>query len=92
MDKRMVVVTTDKKGVFYGELVGEEKNVVDLASAKMCIYWGSDLKGVFGLAKTGPTNSCRISPEILKIKLYGVTSIMDCGEVAIAAWEVEQWS
>jgi hypothetical protein len=92
MEKRMVVVTTDKKGVFFGELLTENKDVVELANAKMCIYWCSEVKGVLGLASVGAIRGCRISPAVPKIKLNGVTAIMDCTDKAVENWEKETWN
>lgn len=92
--KRIVVVTTDssRRGVFCGELLTEQGDVVELANAKMAVYWSSNVKGVVGLASTGPLKGCRISPAIPKIKLNGVTSIMDCSDEAVANWEKDTWS
>ena len=93
-EDRMVVVTTgkDRGGVFYGKLVSEKGDVVELQEAKMAVSWSSDIKGVLGLAATGPLDGCRISPAIPKIKLNGVTSIMDCTDAAIENWRKKTWS
>ncbi len=93
MDRHVVVTTDrDRRGVFYGILVSEKDDVVELEQAKMAVYWPKEVKGVLGLAATGPMKGCRITPEIKKIKLNGVTSIMDCSEDAIDAWGEEWWS
>ena len=91
--KRMVVVTTDKdrRGVFFGELVSENKDIVKLRNARMCIYWSAATKGVLGLAGIGPQKGSKISPPIPKIKLNGITAIMDCAPAAINQWEKELW-
>ena len=93
MEKRIVVVTTDstRRGVFCGKLLSEKGDVVELANAKMAVYWCSDVKGVLSLAATGPCKGCRITPKIPKIKLNGVTSIMDCSDKAIKNWEKDTW-
>ena len=96
--KRHVVVTTDssRRGVFYGELVSEqmdsETGVVELENAKMAVYWCSDVKGVLGLAATGPLKGCKITPQIQKIKLNGVTAIMDCSDGAVKNWSKDTWN
>lgn len=92
-EKRYVVITTDKdrRGVFFGELSSENKGVVELKSARMAIYWSSDTKGVLGLASIGPQKGSRISPAVPKIKLNGVTAIMDCSSEAIKQWEKQLW-
>jgi hypothetical protein len=91
--KRFVVVTTDKerRGVFGGTLLTEKGSVVELENAKMAVYWSSNVKGVFGLAKTGPLKGCRISPAVPKIKLNGITSIIECTEEAVKNWGENIW-
>lgn len=91
--KRMVVVTTDKdrRGVFFGELLTENKDVVELKNAKMAVYWSSNVNGVLGLAATGPKKGCRITPAVLKLKVNGVTSIIDCSDEAVKAWGEKRW-
>jgi hypothetical protein len=86
-----VIVTTDKKGVFFGKLKSEGDEVV-LDDARMCVYWSGDVHGVLGLAANGPTSGCRISPAIPSIKLNGITSVMDCSKKAVKAWEKEPWN
>jgi hypothetical protein len=91
--KRFVVVTTDKdrRGVFGGTLLTEKGDVVELLHAKMAVYWSTNVRGVLGLAKTGPLKGCRISPAIPRIKLTGVTAIMDCTEEAVKNWGENIW-
>lgn len=94
MEKRMVVVTTDKdrRGVFFGKLVSEDGDIVELADARMAVYWSKETKGAAGLAAIGPQDGSRISPPVPKIKLNGVTSIMDCSYEAVKKWEAGLWS
>jgi len=95
MKDRHVVVTTDKdrRGVFFGKLVDQDKDkgFATLSNAKMCVYWSTETKGVVGLASHGPANGSKITPEIPRIELNGVTSVMDCTELAVAGWKAEIW-
>jgi len=90
---RKVVVTTDKdrRGVFFGDFVSQEKDCVILKNAKMAVYWSSATKGVVGLASIGPQKGSRISPTIPKIEINGVTAVMDCTKEAVKQWEAELW-
>jgi hypothetical protein len=92
--KRIVVVTTDKdrRGVFCGDLVSEEEGVVVLKSARMAVYWSTETKGVLGLASIGPQKGSRITPVVPKIKLNGVTSVIDCTKEAVKKWGAGIWS
>ena len=94
MKKRMVVVTTnkDRRGVFFGELVMHENDIVILKDAQMAVYWSAETKGVLGLASAGPQRGSRITLSVPKIELNGVTSVMDCTEKAIKEWRAEKWS
>lgn len=90
-----VVVTTEKKGVFFGYLPQakpSKEKTVDLQKARMCVYWSSNVRGVLGLASTGPKSGCKISPAVPAIHLDGVTSVMTCSTEAAAAWESAPWA
>lgn len=96
MPKKMpVVVTTDKRGVFFGYLSGDNtKKTLTLDNPRMAIYWSADVKGVLGLAATGPTKGCRIGPEerVPRILVHGVTAVIECSPEATKAWEEAPWS
>jgi hypothetical protein len=91
--KRPVVVTTEHRGVFFGHLNGEDaaSKVVTLTDVQMCVYWSADVNGVLGLASSGPSKSCRVTPAVPKITLQGVTAVMDATTVAEAAWRARPW-
>jgi hypothetical protein len=59
---RYVVVTTEHRGVFFGALNGsnDTDKTVSLNDAQMCVYWTADVRGVLGLASSGPSQSCRM--------------------------------
>ena len=87
-----VVVTTDKKGVFFGTLKKSTGTEVTLSDAKMCIYWSAATRGVLGLAATGPASGSKTTPAIPSIDLYGVASVMECSLEAAATWEAGRWT
>ncbi len=93
-NEQWVVVTTDKdrKGVFFGNIVSEEEDVVILEDARMAVYWSSDSKGVLGLASIGPQDGSRITPPVPKLKVNGVTSVIYCTDIAIKQWEAAPWN
>lgn len=90
--KRFVVVTTAHRGVFagYTDNDSDEKSVV-LTDAQMCVYWSADVKGVLGLAATGPSKSCRVGPAVPKLLLHDVTAVMDTTDKAEKAWLAQPW-
>lgn len=88
-----LVVTTLHKGVFFG--YGEPKlNVknIRLTNVRMCVYWSSDIKGVLGLAASGPNNSCKVTPSVPSMILNDVTGIMECSDAAKLKWESGPWA
>ena len=87
-----VLVTTDKRGVFFGYLKGEPGPTVTLTQARNCLYWSNDVKGFVGLAVTGPTSGCRIGPAAPEMVLMGVTSVSKVTAEAAVAWEKAPWS
>ena len=90
----MVVVTTEHKGVFAGEPVGElgKNKRIKLTDARMCVYWSADVYGVVGLAATGPTKKCRVTAAAPSIVLEGVTAVMECSPAAADAWKLGIWA
>lgn len=89
-----VVVTTAHRGVFFGYLNGQDRSAktVDLAEAQMCLYWSADVRGVLGLASSGPSKQCRVGPAVSKITLQDVTAIVDVTPEAEAAWKARPWA
>ena len=86
-----VLITTEYRGVFMGELDERDNDSVTLTHARNCVYWSRKIRGVFGLAATGPDSECRIGPAVPRLTLRKVTSITECTDAAVAAWEAEPW-
>lgn len=93
MERKPVVVTTKHRGVFFGYLTDGSKlpSEVTLERARICVYWSSALKGVLGLASTGPDSDCRVGVAVPTITLWDVTSVTECTPGASAKWEVAPW-
>ena len=88
-----LLVTTDKRGVFFGYGTGEVVDgVTFLDRAQMCVYWSADVKGVMGLAATGPTKACKVTAAPPRVRLSGVTMIAECTDAAAKAWEAKPWA
>jgi hypothetical protein len=88
---RAVVVTTEHRGVFFGYAT-ESGSTMTLKEARMCLYWSADVKGVLGLAVTGPNKSCRIGPAVPSLRLDKVTAVAEATPEAEAAWLKGFWS
>lgn len=93
-NKTAIVVTTEHKGVFfgYGDAALSADKTITITQARMCVHWSESIRGVLGLAATGPDKNCRITPAVPSISLNGVTSVMECSEAAAKAWEVGPWN
>jgi hypothetical protein len=88
-----VLVTTDKRGVFFGFAEGDlSADPITLRQAQNCIKWSEDVRGVFGLAATGPTKHCRVGPVVPSIQLRGITSVSEASPKAVAAWKLAPWA
>ncbi len=88
--ERAVLVTTAHRGVFFGYATDTDGKDIKLKKARNCVYWSVDVKGFLGLAKTGPTASCRIGPPA-DIDLRDVTCVAEVSTEATAAWESAPW-
>lgn len=94
-NKVAVLITTDstKRGVFMGyiDLADAEKENIVAEEVRMAVYWSEDMKGVLGLASTGPSSSCRISKAVPKALIKGVTAVISLTDDAVKAWKKEPW-
>jgi len=93
---RAVLVTTEKRGVFFGYLIGEpdrECLVVKLAKCRMVVSWDAATRGVVGLAATGPTDGCRVTAAAGdESTLNGVTAVFGVTDSARARFEAGPWA
>ena len=88
-----VVVTTEHRGVFFGYLHGNrDAPDVELRDAQMCVYWSASVRGVLGLAATGPDDKCRVTAPVPSITLHKVTAVMGASDEAVKAWLARPWS
>ena len=86
-DTKAVIITTQHRGVFFGELEKgtEESRTVTLTNARNAIYWATT-KGFIELAQTGPNSKSKIGSVAPRIVLHDVTSVTECTDAAAAAW------
>ena len=89
-EEKAVMVTTKHRGVFFGYATDTEGETIKLRSARMCIYWSANLRGVVGLASHGPDSNCKISPPAT-VQLRDVTAVFDVTEAAVKLWEAAPW-
>ena len=89
--ERAVVVTTQHRGVFFGDATDVDGAIIKLRAARNCISWSSDIKGFMGLGATGPSKQCRVGPAA-DISLRDITSVVECSPEATQAWEAAPWS
>lgn len=81
-----LLVTTDKRGVFFGYGVPTTDTIIRLENAQMCIYWSANVGGVLGLAASGPLDGCKISPVVPATTLQGVVSVTETTKEAETRW------
>lgn len=104
LPERAFIIFTNRKAVLFGytnqytlnlqgdvETVGHG-NSVSLKRARMCIYWSADLHGVFGLASSGPSPQCRISPPVPQFtETEGMHGFVVPSQEAVQKWEEAPW-
>lgn len=90
--ERAVVVCTTWRGVFFGYAKDTSGDPITLSRARMCVYWSADVRGVMGLAATGPTTGCKVSQAAPSIELRGITGVMECSPEAAEKWERGPWA
>jgi len=87
---RPVLITTKHRGVFFGYASDTSGVHVHLKNARCCIRW-RQMKGFMELATDGPNEHCRIGPAA-DFEARDVTSIAECTEKAVKAWEGAPWA
>jgi len=80
-----VLVTTDKRGVFFGYTSDKDDRPITLIDTRMCLYWASG--GVLGLTDKGPLAGFKVSATAPKAVLEGVTAVFDVSPAAEEAWK-----
>lgn len=88
---RPVMVTTEHRGVFFGYTDDTDGDPITLKQARMCVYWSSDVKSVMGLAATGPSSSCKISPAVDEFQVRKITAVFAVSPEAVTKWEMSPW-
>lgn len=89
---KAVLVTTDKRGVFFGYLKDQPTDTsVVLERARMIVYWSAETRGVLGLAADGPAKGSRVTPQVPLLTLTSVTAVADCTDKAAEAIEKAPW-
>jgi hypothetical protein len=90
---QFVVVRTEHKGLFCGELTfrSADDSRVTLKDARQIVYFEAKTKGSLGIAGGGVSRDSRVSPKAPSISLRGVIEIMEATPQAVAAWEAEPW-
>ena len=90
-EKRQVIVTTERRGVFYGTLdsYDEASRVAVMTDVRMAIYWGTT-RGLFELCETGPTDKSRISAPCPRARLELCEGVFDVSPDAVAAWKSQK--
>jgi hypothetical protein len=87
-----LVVTTSHRGVFFGYGRPTTNKTIRLTKAQMCVYWSADVKGILGLAASGPTRGCKIGPPVPAMTLQDVTGVIEASEQAEKAWQAQPWN
>lgn len=92
---RAVLVTTEHRGVFYGQTSDPaDATTVKLTGVRNCLYWSQKTGGFLGLAEIGPVdatvsgNGSRIGAFCKgPVTLQKVTCVADVTAEAVKAWE-----
>lgn len=86
--KRQVIITTERRGVFYGTLESydEKARTAVLSDCIMAIRWGTT-DGLFQLCKTGPTTQSKLSLSAPRGRFELVECVLDVLPEAEQAWK-----
>lgn len=82
------VITTDKRGVFFGKIVEADREktaTLTVQDCQMCIYWPEG--GVVGLAADGPPEGSRVTKAAPSITLHDIHAVMEASPEAVESWQ-----
>jgi hypothetical protein len=91
---RPVIVTTAHRGVMFGyaaEGANLDGEVVEITHARFVVRWAG-VRGLPGLAHTGPNDQCRISPPAPGWRIRNITSVLLVSPEAARAFEAAPWA
>ncbi len=93
--RRAVLVTTAKRGVFFGYAPPSYKpnaKTIIIEQARCVVYWSADCKGFLGLAAIGPTPSCKVTAAAPSVEIREITSVSSVTDAAAAEFEKGYWA
>ena len=85
-----VLITTERRGIFFGFINPETRNerTLQLTMARNCIYFAASVGGFMGLASKGPNKDCRIGAQVDGVfTVHLVECVIDVSPEAVKAWE-----
>ena len=95
-----VMVTTNRRGVFFGYIDPSsiDGDMLAIKRARCCVKWVG-ARGFLGLANEGPGAQCRVSPAASELRVPGLqstvegkaTAVIRVSAEAIARWEAAPW-
>lgn len=89
-ESRLVLVRGDRSGVFYGTIVSEEGQVVEITDARHVWSWAGALN-VADLAEKGPSGG-KITGPTKRIRVLDAIEVCDVSKAAAAQFdEVTPW-
>lgn len=92
-DRIKVVITTSRRGVFFGEIdpATVMNPVIEVFHKRNCLRWTGGLKGFIDLAVSGPSTQSRVGPAAPQAWVRDITDVLLCTPEAAARWEAAPW-
>ena len=91
---RHVIVRGDRSGVFYGRLMSENGQTVELADCRHVWYWsGAANTAEIALRGVSSPNDCKIVAPVSRIRILDAIEVIDCTQEAVTSMDaVPEWS
>lgn len=88
-----VVVITAHREIYFGYANTRcpKGPKINLAHARMAVYYATDVRGVVGLAVNGPSPQSRITAAVDQIVINSAITILTATDRAAQAWEGAPW-
>lgn len=87
-----IIVSSDQRFLVFGYTLDElDKKPLRMFHTRLILWWSSDVRGLWGLAASGPSDGCRVTVPAVYTIIHDPQLVVECSTAAAAAFERGPW-